>query len=206
MTSTLRYNRTWECLIEFHALDNLLKIITGNPGTGKHTVARILARKLKLELIDVNKMSISKGATEKNGRVLDVDVRKLKRVLDKEIPDNALLVGHLAPYIISKSKIEIAVVLRRSPYSLECVYKKRGYDKKKALENLGSEIIGITYYDTIKNIGRRKTFQFDTTNKSVYNTVKKIESLFVQGKAKEDNTDWLKIISEKGDLKRFFPY
>ncbi len=183
-----------------------MKIITGNPGTGKHTVARILARNIGLELIDVNEMSMHEGMTERNGRVLEVDVRKLKRVLDKKIPKNALLVGHLAPYIISKSKIEIAVVLRRNPYNLEDVYKKRRYDKKKMLENLGSEIIGITYYDTIKNIGRKKTFQFDTTNKSVSSIVKKIESLFVKGKAKEDNVDWLKMVSEKKDLKRFFPY
>ncbi|MGI0100969.1 MAG: adenylate kinase family protein [Nitrosotalea sp.] len=183
-----------------------MKIITGNPGTGKHTVAGILARKLELELVDVNKLSINEGVAEKNDQVLDVDVRKLKKILDKKMPKNALLVGHLAPYIISKSKIEIAVVLRRNPYNLEGIYKKRGYDKKKSLENLGSEIIGITYYDTIKNIGRKKTFQFDTTNKSVSSTVKKIESLFVKGKAEEDNVDWLKIVSEKRDLKRFFPY
>ena len=184
----------------------MLKIITGNPGTGKHTVARILARKLGLELIDVNKMAVNEGMAKKNGQALDVDVQKLKKVLDKKIPKSALLVGHLAPYIVSESKIEIAVVLRRNPYNLEGVYKKRGYNKKKMLENLGSEIIGITYYDTIKNVGRKKTFQFNTTNKSVSSTVKKIESLFVKGKAKEDNVDWLKIVSEKRDLKRFFPY
>ena len=74
-----------------------MKIITGNPGTGKHTVARILARKLELELIDVNKMSVNEGMTEKNGHVLEVDVRKLKKVLDKKVPKNALLVGHLDP-------------------------------------------------------------------------------------------------------------
>lgn len=183
-----------------------MKIITGTPGTGKHTVARILARKLELELIDINKVSINEGMTKKNGQVLEVDVLKLKKTLDKKMPKNALLVGHLAPYVVSKNKIEIAVVLRRNPYNLERVYKKRGYDKKKLLENLGSEIIGITYYDMIKNVGHKKTFQFDTTNKSVSSTVKKIESLFAKGKSKEDNVDWLKIVSENRDLKRFFPY
>lgn len=184
----------------------MLKIITGTPGTGKHTVARILARKLELELIDVNKVSINEGIAKKNGQVLEVDVLKLKKILGKKTPKNALLVGHLAPYVVSKNKIEIAVVLRRNPYNLERVYKKRRYDKKKLLENLGSEIIGITYYDMIKNAGHNKTFQFDTTNKSVSSTVKKIESLFAKGKAKEDNVDWLKIVSEKRDLQRFFPY
>ncbi|MDE1867466.1 MAG: AAA family ATPase, partial [Thaumarchaeota archaeon] len=108
-----------------------MRIITGNPGTGKHTVAKILAKNLKLELVDINKIAISEGAAEKNGQVFDVDVRKLKKILNNNMPSNALLVGHLAPYIISKNKVEIAVVLRRNPYNLERVYKKRKYNKKK---------------------------------------------------------------------------
>jgi len=42
-----------------------LKIITGNPGTGKHTVARILAKKLKLDLVDINKNAIDEGIAKK---------------------------------------------------------------------------------------------------------------------------------------------
>jgi len=183
-----------------------LKIITGNPGTGKHTVAGILAKKLGLELVDINQVAISKGIAKKGKQALDVDVKKLKKILDKKTSKNTLLVGHLAPYVVSKNKVDVVVVLRRSPYSLERIYKKREYSKQKSIENLGSEILGITYYDTIKNIGRKKTFQFDTTNKSIADTVKRIESLFVKGKTREDNVDWLKIVSKKRDLKRFFPY
>lgn len=183
-----------------------MKIITGNPGTGKHTVARILAKKLKLDLVDINKIAIAEGIVKKNGDVLDVDVKKLKEILDKRTTKNTLLVGHLAPYVSSRSKVEFAIVLRRNPYSLERSYKKRGYVKKKSIENLGSEILGITYYDTIKNIGRKKTLQLDTTNRSITETVKRIELLFAKGKTREDDVDWLKIVSEKGDLKRFFPY
>ncbi len=169
-------------------------------------MAKILAKKLQLELVDINKVSINEGIAEKNYQTLDVDVQKLKKILDKKLSNNVLLVGHLAPYVVSRNKVEIAVVLRRNPYSLERSYKKRGYTKKKSVENLGSEIIGITYYDTIKNIGRKKTFQFDTTNKSISTTVKKIESLFAKSKAKEDNIDWLETVSKKRDLSRFFPY
>jgi len=183
-----------------------LKIITGNPGTGKHTVAKKLAKKIGLELLDINKVAIEACMVKKSGQAINIDVRKLKKTLDKKMSNNMLLVGHLAPYVVSKNKVEVAVVLRRSPYNLENTYRNRRYTKRKSIENLGSEIIGVTYYDTIKNIGRKKTFQFDTTNRSISSVVKKIESLFVKGKIKEDNIDWLEIVSKKRDLERFFPY
>jgi adenylate kinase len=182
-----------------------LNIITGNPGTGKHTVSRILAKKLGLDLVDINKIALAEGTTKKNAEVLDVDVKKLKKIIERDIPENALLVGHLAPYVSSKKRTGFAIVLRRSPYSLEKSYKKRKYSTKKSIANLGSEILGITYHDTIKNIGREKTFQFDTTNRSIAEMVKKIEFLFAKGKARDDDVDWLKMVSKKGDLKRFFP-
>ena len=183
-----------------------MKIITGNPGTGKHTVAKKLAKELHLELLDINKVAIEEGVVKKNGQTTDIDVKKLKKVLDRRISNNVLLVGHLAPYVVSKNKVDVAVVLRRSPYNLENAYRKRGYTKKKSIENLGSEIIGVIYYDTIKNIGRKKTFQFDTSNRSISSVVRKVESLFVKGKTKEDNIDWLETVWKKRDLKRFFPY
>ena len=183
-----------------------MRIITGNPGTGKHTIARIIAKKNGLDLVDINSIAIAEKMAEKGLDALDVDVKKLGKMLGGKMSKNTLFVGHLAPYVVSRNKVDCAVVLRRSPYSLEKIYAKRRYNKKKSVENLGSEILGVTYYDTIKNIGPKKTFQFDTTSESIKETVKKIERLFAEGRAREDNVDWLKTVSKKGDLKRFFPY
>jgi adenylate kinase len=183
-----------------------LRVITGNPGTGKHTVARILSKKMGLELVDVNKIAIEEKTFGRRKGVLDVDVQKLKRVLNKMVSKNSLLVGHLAPYVVSRNRVEVAVVLRRSPYELERVYKKRKYHNDKIIENLGSEILGITYYDTVKNIGQNKTFQFDTTKKSIVNVTKKIEALFLKNNVKGDKVDWLALVLKNGDLQRFFPY
>lgn len=183
-----------------------MKIITGNPGTGKHTIASIVAKKMDLELVDINNIALEEGIFEKNTGMIDVDVYKLKRLLVKKTSKKSLLVGHLAPYVVSRNIVEIAIVLRRSPYKLEKVYKKRKYSNNKIRENLGSEILGITYYDTIKNIGRNKTFQFDTTNKSIATITKKIESLFQKRRTKVDEVDWLALVLKNGDLQRFFPY
>jgi adenylate kinase len=183
-----------------------LKIITGNPGTGKHTIAKLISKKLHLEVIDINKVVIDEGVFKKKNGTLDVDVRKLKKIINKKASENLLLVGHLAPYVISPKNVELAIVLRKSPYKLQSTYKKRKYTSKKSLENLGSEILGITYYDAIQKFDQEKTFQIDTSDKSISSTVKKVESIFKGTKVRDDKVDWLQLVLKKGDMKKFFPY
>ncbi len=183
-----------------------MKIITGNPGTGKHTVAKLISKKSSLDIIDINKIAINEGVFKKNQGTLDVDVSKLKKIINKMGSENSILVGHLAPYVISAKNVEIVVVLRKSPYKLQHIYRKRKYSNKKSLENLGSEILGIVYYDSIREFGRKKTFQIDTSNELISHTVKKVESIFKGTKKKEDNVDWLQLVLKKGDMTKFFPY
>jgi len=181
-------------------------ILTGNPGVGKHTVAKLLAKRLGLDLIDINKVALQKGIFEENVGTLNVDVKKLKKTLKKLITKNSLVVGHLAPYVVSRKQVKIAVVLRKDPYKLISIYEKRKYSHQKEIENLGSEILGVTYYDSINEFGSDRTFQLNATGKSVGSIVKKIRDLFVKGIFIEEEVDWLGLITEKNDLKRFFPY
>lgn len=182
------------------------KVITGSPGVGKHTISNRLAKRLNLKLIDINKVAIESGIFEQKNESFDVDVKKLKKTLVKKITKNSLVVGHLAPYVISQKQVDTVVVLRKNPYKLTSIYKKRKYSYGKSIQNLGSEILGVTLYDAISAFGSDKTFQIDTTNKSVSTVVKKIESFFANGILEEDEVDWLGLISERNDLKRFFPY
>jgi adenylate kinase len=184
----------------------LSKVITGNPGVGKHTVAKQIAKSLKMELVDINKIAIENGIFVKGKETFDVDTKALQKILDKKITSRSLIVGHLAPYVLPRNKVKTAIVLRKNPYKLISVYKKRNYSKQKTLENLGSEILGITFYDALKKFGPSKMHQIDTSLNSVSKVVKKIEILFEKGRFQEDQVDWLGLISKKGDLKRFFPY
>ena len=183
-----------------------MNIITGNPGTGKHTIAKLVSKKLNLEIIDINKIAIEQGLAKKNNHSLDVDVNKLKKIINKEASENSILVGHLAPYVIDSKTVKISVVLRKSPYKLQSTYKKRKYSGKKSLENLGSEILGVTYYDTVREFGKKKTFQIDTSNISISTTAKKVELIFKRKSTKEDKIDWLHMVLKKGDMQKFFPY
>ena len=190
-------------------------VITGNPGVGKHTIAKEIERTWKIsELIDINKTAIDAGLVEQGQDALDVDVNKLKKHLEPIVSDIpklhwmgriGLIVGHLAPYVLNAKSCHPCIVLRKNPYKLLDIYKKRGYTEKKIKDNLGSEILGIITNDAIKNFGREKTFQVDTTDHTPKELAVRIHNIYY-GEDNGDNIDWLPLIQEKNDLKTFFEY
>jgi adenylate kinase len=185
-----------------------LIVITGNPGVGKHTVAKIVAKKLDLKLIDINKVAIKNNAIIKKEKIgYVVDLRKLSSLLRTELTRKSLVVGHLAPYVLKKRDPTLVIVLRRSPYELEKVYVKRGYKEQKAINNMSSEIIGVCLYDAIKRFGKNKVAEVDSTAKKAGSVASKIASI-LNGKSKRSvgKIDWLSLIVKNDDLPRFFMY
>lgn len=187
-------------------------VITGNPGVGKHTSAKIIAEKIDAKIIDINDVAIDNNARGKNTDLgFDVDVKKLIRVLEKLLKTkrDLVLVGHLAPYVLKPGEISLVAVLRRSPYELEKTLKKRGYSVDKVRENVASEILGTSLYDSLKTFGKRKVAEFDTTGKSPEETGDEILAALQKkpkSKPKLLGIDWLILVSEKGDMRRFFKY
>ena len=190
-------------------------IITGSPGVGKHTIAKEIERTWKIsELIDINKIAIDAGFVEQGQDVIEVDVNDLKKHLESIVSDiprlhregrTGLVVGHLAPYVIDVKHAHPCIVLRKNPYKLLDIYKKRGYTEKKMKDNLGSEILGIITNDAINNFGREKTFQVDTSDHTPKELAIRIHDIY-NGEDDGDNIDWLSLIQEKNDLKKFFDY
>ena len=183
-------------------------VITGNPGVGKHTGAKIIAEKMGTEIFDINEVAIDNNAIAKNtDRGLEVDVKRVVRQLAKllKTKKDLILVGHLAPYVLKPAGISLVAVLRRSPYELEKTLKKRGYRVEKVRENLASEILGISLYDSLKTFGKRKVAEFDTTGKKPKQTADEIIAA-LHKKPKLVGIDWLILVSEKGDMQKFFEY
>jgi adenylate kinase len=183
-------------------------VVTGNPGVGKHTSANIIAGKTGAEIIDINRVAIdNKAIAEKTEWGLEVDVKKVRRLLVKLLKsrDSQIVVGHLAPYVIQPAGISVVAVLRRSPYELEKSLKKRGYTASKIKENLASEILGVSLYDSLKTFGRRKVIEFDTTSRRPEQTANEIVRA-LRKKPKPEGIDWLAMLSEKGDVQKFFEY
>lgn len=187
-------------------------VITGNPGVGKHTTAKIIAEKINADIIDINDVAIDNNATGKKTDLgLDVDVKRLVRLLEKQLKAerDLVIVGHLAPYVLRPAGISLVAVLRRSPYELEKTLKKRGYSVDKVRENVASEILGTSLYDSLKTFGKRKVAEFDTTGKTPKETTDEILAALQKkskSKSKLIGIDWLNLVSEKGDMRRFFKY
>ena len=184
-------------------LNILVLVLTGNPGVGKHTVSRKLAEILGYEIVDVNKEAVKVGTAKQNDSI-DVDVEKTEKILKEKISEKSLIVGHLAPFIVSKELISMAIVLRKNPYDLIQIYEERNYSDSKKNDNLGSEILGVIAYDSIEKLGANKTFQVNTTCLTPQQTVKKILDI-IHGNSNGDTIDWLTEITKKNDLKKFFP-
>ena len=177
-------------------------VISGNPGTGKHTIARQVAQRLGLSIIDINEVAKNEGLFEKNEDTNDVNIEKLEKALQNKISEKNLIVGHLAPYILNKNQVRIMIVLRRDPYELISVYKKRRYIENKIKENVGSEILGVIAYDAINKFNE-KTFQIKNSGGRIEETVEKVMSLISMNKASEE-IDWLDLVTKNNDLGKFF--
>ena len=189
-------------------------VITGGPGVGKHTNARLVAKKFpRSKIIDINKLAIINNAfleDDDDKYEASIDVKKIGQLIDYEANTNKsdlILVGHLAPYVINPERISIAIVLRRSPYELISVFQKRNYSPEKARENIASEILGITFYDSLKWFGKAKVAEIDTTGQRPLKTLDKIVSL-IQEKSKPrfGFIDWLTLVTRNNDLHRFLEY
>ena len=180
-------------------------VITGNPGVGKHTIIKEIGKLLHLSIIDINSVAKEFGLFEKNKETNDVDVVKLGKIIADTISHPVLFVGHLAPYVLSTDKIKKVIVLRKNPYDLISVYKKREYSKEKIRDNLGSEALGVIFHDTIIQFGTEKTIQIDVTSQNIQETTKKVIDA-IKGKIETEEVDWLTTIAEKNDLKEFFTH
>ena len=188
-------------------------VITGNPGVGKHTSAKLIAKKFRgSKIIDINEVALVNNAilddNDKYG--ISIDIKKVSKLIAQETKTNVeglILVGHLAPYVIDSGRITIAIVLRRSPYELISVFQQRHYASEKARENIASEILGVSLYDSVMSFGKDKIAEVDTTGEIPARTSAKIVSL-LQKKLRPQVgfVDWLSLVNKNGDLQRFLEY
>ena len=178
-------------------------VITGTPGVGKHTITDIVSKKLNLTPLDITQVARNASHIEHNSGIDEIDVEKLGIFLQERISEKNIVVGHLAPYVLSKKNVKWMIILRRNPYDLIRVYTERKYSERKIKENTGSEILGVILYDTLEKFGPEKTLQVDVTSKTVEEITKMVLNI-INGGIFTEEVDWLTEVAEKNDLQKFF--
>jgi len=137
--------------------------VTGTPGTGKKSVAPLMARQLGLGCLGLNDYALSHVRVAEPDREWEVDTQELRKRLRRDLHSPTVVYGHLLPQVLSLGSVARVVVLRCEPAVLKERLRDRGYPKKKLVDNLEAELIGLVSSDAFDAFGPGKTFEVDTT-------------------------------------------
>lgn len=187
-------------------------ILSGTPGVGKHTIATTLSSLFdKVTIVDINKIILSEDLlipSQKRGNH-DVDIQKslnfLTLLLSKKEYQDSIIVGHLAPYVIDPLLVDLAVILRRSPYELIKIYEDRSYSQTKISDNIVAEILGIISYDALKNFEFSKLSELEIATGVLPSlSAQKIVNMYMDKKQRSfGNIDWLPLIQNDPEMLKF---
>ncbi len=158
-------------------------IISGTPGTGKSTLARLLAPKLNFKILNLKPLlqKCSEGYDSQK-KCLIIDTQKLNKEIIKKIKkekENFILASHLAHYL-PKRYVDLCLITKCSDLKeLKKRLQKRKYSKKKIEENLQCEIFDLCLNEAKEK--KHKILLVDTckkiNQKQLLNQIKKELSL-----------------------------
>ena len=136
--------------------------ITGSPGTGKKTLAPLVASLLSYSLLDLN--VAARGYSKLTyGNVLEIDTERLGRKVAGLVVPECVVFGHLLPHVIGRHGIDFVAVLRCEPTALKKRLLARGYRGEKLTQNLEAELIGVVLDECIHSFGESKVREYDST-------------------------------------------
>ncbi len=136
-------------------------IITGSPGTGKTTISKKLAKKLKCRVLNEHDFALEKGIGkfDHDASELVVPLPKLRSAVSELLKKekDIVLEGHLLCEV--KLQVDAVVVLRVHPEILESRLEARGYNAVKTQDNVFCEGIDYCTKHAVRKYGGRKVIE-----------------------------------------------
>lgn len=166
--------------------------ISGTPGVGKTTVAKLLAKKLGYDYVDLREFALRHGVGEMKGEELEVEIDELAYYVERKLKGKDLVLdGHLSHLM----PVDQIIVLRAHPKIVGERLKERGYSKEKISENVEAELVDVCLLEALDE--NENIIEIDTTNKTPEEVVDEILNLFEKGvKRRLGVVDWTKIYDE----------
>lgn len=138
--------------------------VSGTPKTGKTSVAKVLAKKLKWRLVSLNQLAEEKGLylgydMSRRSRIVDIprlrtEIRRLSK-----ISKNMILEAHYS----HDMPCDVVVILRTNPGELRRRMRRAGWSRKKIEENIEAEIMEVVKGEAMEKA--RTVLEIDTTGR-----------------------------------------
>ncbi|MFH1751727.1 MAG: AAA family ATPase [archaeon] len=155
-------------------------LVTGVPGTGKTTHAKLLAEKFSFTLInDLEFCKKHSLGVLNSAKELEVDLsllqEKINSLYKTSGSENYLFEGHL--WLEIMVPVKVVLLLHAVPLTLEARLKERNYNDEKILDNIHCEETSYFQNKLLKNYSKSKLFEFDTSNNNIKESSSQIISL-----------------------------
>ncbi|MBX5327471.1 MAG: adenylate kinase family protein [Candidatus Bathyarchaeia archaeon] len=185
-------------------------IISGTPGVGKTSVAKLLASRLNATLINLGELVVEEklilNVDKKRGTfVADLErVSRRVRKLFTSVTGDVIVEGHFAVHVVPAESVTRVFVLRRNPDDLKKLLEGRGWNEAKVRENLACEVLDVCLYDAVKACGDEKVCEVDVTGKTAEAVVEEILSILSdKRKCWIGGVDWLGLFEREGRVDEF---
>ncbi|MHA1606375.1 MAG: adenylate kinase family protein [Candidatus Freyarchaeota archaeon] len=192
-------------------MDLQVIVLSGTPGTGKTTLAKLLSQATGIKNVGLSKLveekSLFSGIDKERGSLI-ADLNRLipevKR-LAEEAGGELIVEGHYAD-VIPREWVRKVIVLRTHPKELERRLREKGWSHRKIMENVQAEIIGVCTYDAVEAYGWALVYEIDTTSKQPHESLKEALEIISEGgeRYRVGRIDWLAQLEREGVLDRYF--
>ncbi len=144
-----------------------LIIITGTPGVGKSTLSKALARRLRVQFVDLGALVKAERlhlGFDRFRKSLIIDEKRVRQRLAVFLDNkrDVVVASHIVGRIVPRGVDSRAIVLRLDPVILYHRLVRRGWTASKVWENVESELLDMCYFDATEALGMAKVFELDT--------------------------------------------
>jgi adenylate kinase len=148
-------------------------IVAGTPGVGKTVLAKLLAEKTHsdyLNLGDLVRREKLYSRYDRSSQSYIIDEKRLRSSLDRFFKNHSrrssVLETHWLGRFMPKRPGMVAVVVRLNPVILARRLKTRSWTRRKIWENVEAELIDLSFYESLKFLGRRRVCQIDGSRRN----------------------------------------